>query len=332
MVQSSPTGPCCLTPNSGFTGLENQLYRVEVHQPGPAAGRPAGPIPAGTATFKWSRNNASVATAVSAVTQSGTVLTVQSTGKDNVLRFSPNDWVEITDDFLELNGLPGELHQVTGVDDVAQTITLSTAVSPASFPVNSTGLTDASRHTRLTRWDQSGKVFESDGVTVWVDLNAPGSTGDIPVPPPGTTLILEDGVTIFFGVVSGGRPFASGDNWVFAARATDGTVEFLAQAPPRGIHHHFARLAVMGLSSVALAGQGTLTLQDQSQPPIGFLTFQATNTASWPANFQVVTRANPGNPKNFDLEVLYKPATGRGVTLPVTVETFAGLSSRPGRA
>lgn len=320
VVQSSPAGPCCLTPNTGYTGLENQLYRVEIHQAGNL----------GTATFKWSRNNASVATAVSAVTQGGTVLTVQSTGKDNVLRFSPNDWVEITDDWLELNGLPGELHQVSGVDDVARTITLSSAVSPASFPVDATGLTDPSRHTRLTRWDQGGKVFESDGVTVWADLNAPGSTGAIPVPPAGTTLILENGVTVTFGLALNARPFHSGDNWAFAARATDGTVEFLAQAPPRGIHHHYARLAVMGLSSAKLSGKGTLTLRDESQPPIAFLTFQATNTAAWPANFEVATRANAVNPENFDLEVIYNPAAGQGVTLPVTVESFTNLSLTPG--
>ncbi len=325
VVQSSPGGPCCLSPNTGYTGLENQLYRVEIHQPG----NPAASGATGTATFKWSRNNASVATAVSAIAQGGTVLTVQSTGKDSVLRFSPNDWVEITDDWLELNGLPGELHQVTGVDDVAGTVTLAPAVSPASFPVDATGLTDPSRHTRLTRWDQSGKVFQSDGVTVWVDLNAPGSTGEIPVPPAGTTLLLENGVTVAFGLLPNARTFRSGDYWAFAARATDGTVEFLSQAPPRGIHHHYARLAVMSLSSVKLSGKGTLTLQDQSQPPVAFLNFQTTDTAAWPANFEVATRANGANPAHFDLEVIYNPPAGQGVTLPVTVESFTDLSLDP---
>jgi hypothetical protein len=328
VVQSSPTGPCCLTPNTGFTGLENQLYRVEIHQPGSSLVT-ANRLAIAGGTFKWSRTNAAVATPVSAIAQSGTVLTVQSTGKDASLRFSPNDWVEVTDDWLELNGLPGELHQVSGVDDTAQTITLSSPVSFVSFPVNSTGQTDPARHTRVIRWDQSGKVFQSDGVTVWTDLNAPGSTGDIPVPPPGTTLILEDGVTIFFGLATGGRVARTGDYWNFAARASDGTVEFLDQAPPRGIHHHYARLSVMSLSSVKLAAKGTVTLQDQSLPPVAFLSFQATDTTPWPANFEVITRAHPGNPANFDLNVIYNPGTGRGVALPVTVESFANLSLDP---
>ena len=43
--------PCELPPTGGYRGLENQLYRVEIHDPGQ---------PGGTATFKWSRENASV--------------------------------------------------------------------------------------------------------------------------------------------------------------------------------------------------------------------------------------------------------------------------------
>src|ERR1051326_8330526 len=43
--------PCELPPSGGYRGLENQTYRVEIHDPGqPGAG----------ATFKWSRENASV--------------------------------------------------------------------------------------------------------------------------------------------------------------------------------------------------------------------------------------------------------------------------------
>ena len=316
VVPSSTSGPCCLTPNTGFTGLENQFYRVEIHQPGDGK----------TATFKWSRNNASVATGVLAVTQGGTVLTVQSTGKDDVLRFSPNDWVEITDDWMELNGLPGELHLVTQVSDSAKTIALASAVSPGNFPVDSSGNTNASRHTRITLWDQKAKVFEADGTTVWADLGAPGATGDIPVPPSGTTLILENGVTVSFDLAAAATLFRTGDHWEFAARTADGTVEFLNGAPPRGIYHHYARLAVMGLSSVRLAAGATLTFQDESQPPIPFLTFQATDPARWPPNFGVAVKANAVTPSNFDLEVVYNPPAAAGLTLPVVVESFSNLS------
>ncbi len=264
VVQSSSSGPCCLTANTGYTGLENQLYRLEIHQKGAPISTKTGPIsypiPTGTATFKWSRNNASVATAVTAITAvtvgstPSSQLSVQSTGKDNVLRFSPNDWVEIIDDWLELSGQQGELHQVSGVDDTGSTVTVSTPVSATKFPVGATGLTDPTRHTRLVKWDQQGTVLESDGTTVWANLSGSGSTGDIPVPPPGTTLILEDGITATFGLAASGTSFNSGDFWCFAARATDGTVEKLSQALPMGIHHHYARLSVVTFGSGSTAG------------------------------------------------------------------------------
>jgi hypothetical protein len=241
VVQSNPAGPCCLAPNTGYTGMENQLYRVEIHQPGASS----------SATFKWSRNNASVATPVTGISLGGTVLTVQSTGRDNVLRFNNNDWVEITDDWLELNGQHGELHQVALVTDSANTIKLLTAVTAASFPVNANNLTDPNRHTRLVKWDQSGKVYKSDGTTVWTDLDAAASTGDIPVPPPGTALILENGATVSFDLNPTTGLFHVADYWNFAARTVDGTIENLVEAPPRGIHHHYARLSVLTLPDTA---------------------------------------------------------------------------------
>jgi len=44
-IANTPSGPCCLTDNTGYTGKENQNYSVEIHTKGPN----------GTATFKWSR-------------------------------------------------------------------------------------------------------------------------------------------------------------------------------------------------------------------------------------------------------------------------------------
>jgi Family of unknown function (DUF6519) len=118
-LPSAPPAPG--GPTSGYTGIENQLYRVEIHQKGSF-----NPTAAGTgATFKWSRDNASVATAVTAITAAGSasVLTVQSTGRDDVLSFRPGDWIEITDDSRELAGNPGYLLQIVpdGVDQTAKT-------------------------------------------------------------------------------------------------------------------------------------------------------------------------------------------------------------------
>jgi hypothetical protein len=49
------TDPCVIPASSAFRGLENQLYRVEIHQPGNVG--EGGSIVG--ATFKWSRDNGS---------------------------------------------------------------------------------------------------------------------------------------------------------------------------------------------------------------------------------------------------------------------------------
>jgi hypothetical protein len=248
LTNSTPSGPCSLTSNTGYTGQENQFYRVEIHQAGTAGG--AG------ATFKWSRDDASVATAVTAIAavtntagNPASQLSVESMGRDQVLGFAPGNWIEITDDYQELNGQPGELHQIDSVNFAQKTITLDSTVSATSFPLTS-GQTNPLRHTRIQRWDQGGQVYEQDGVTVWATLVAGGS-GDIPVPPAGTTLILENGITVAFDLNPAGGLFHTGDFWTFAARTADGSVETLQHAYPRGIHHHYARLAVVTFPSTA---------------------------------------------------------------------------------
>jgi hypothetical protein len=256
LVPNAAAGPCCLAPNTGFTGQENQLYRIQIHQAGTIAAGGAGfnyPLPAGTPTFKWSRDNASVATSVSAIstvtTSSGSVsqLTVASLGRDPYLGFVIGNWIEITDDVHELNGQPGEMYLITNA--VNNTLTLNGTVS-ANFPLTS-GQTDSKLHTRILRWDQSGKVSQTDtsgNTTPWIDLNAPGSTGDIPIPPAGTTLVLENGITVAFGLNPTTGVFNSGDYWNFSARTADGSIDPLTNAPPRGIYHHYARLSVFNFS------------------------------------------------------------------------------------
>ncbi len=228
----SPDDPCVIPPTGGYRGLENRLYRVEIHDGGEA----------GTATFKWSRDNASVGTSVTAITALDK-LTVARVGRDNTLRFSVGDWIEITDDFVEFAQQPGLIRQIQDVDDATQIITLTSALPAGNFPTDGQGNTDPKRHTRITRWDQKGKITDTNN-NVLVDLDAPGSKGVIPVPPDGTSIILEDGVQITFDTPANGI-YRVGDFWYFAARTADASVEKLVEAPPRGIHHHYCRLAIL---------------------------------------------------------------------------------------
>jgi Family of unknown function (DUF6519)/Right handed beta helix region len=229
-IEVAPTDdPCELPPTSGYRGRENQTYRVEIH----SGGAP------GTATFKWSRDNGSVATSVTEMV-SPTVLRLASVGRDDVLRVSTGNWVEILDDHYELGQKPGVIRKVT-VDDAARTITFTGALPADLQPANAADA--AARHLRVRRWDQSGIIRDGAG-TQLTDLDAGGSTGLVSTPAGAATqVVLEDGVVVSFSVAAGGSgTFRAGDHWIFAARTADTSIEILTEAPPVGVHHHYARL------------------------------------------------------------------------------------------
>jgi hypothetical protein len=211
--------PCTIPPAGGYRGTENRLYRVEIHNPGPL----------GTATFKWSRDNASIASAVTGIDAARKVLTLVRIGRDGVRRIRVDDWVEVTDDWRELNGLPGELRKVQDVDEVQQTITLASVLPAGAFDA-----TDPARHARVRRWDQAG-----------VAVDAAGGLMTTPATGPAAPIVLEDGVQIAFDSDPSGGDFHAGDYWVFAARTVDASVEELVTEPPHGVLHHYCRLAVV---------------------------------------------------------------------------------------
>ena len=151
------------------------------------------------------------------------------------------------------DSLPNRQHQRLGQDHHAYLNgpdgTTTAGATPPSFPVNTSGHTDATRNTRIIRWDQSGTVYKLNGTQLepWCDLSTTG--GAIPVPASDTTLVLEDGITVVFNTSSSGGSFNIGDFWSFAARTADGMVEELVKAPPRGIHHHYTKLSVVTFGS-----------------------------------------------------------------------------------
>ncbi len=182
-------GSCLPSPHAGFRGLENQLYRVEIHQGGTAA----------QATFKWSRDNGSVLTGVSDV--SGATLTLDSLGPDANLGFQPEQWVELADDGDEFGvppNRPGDLLQIKSVDPAH----LSATLHQAAPKVNT-----ASGHAKLRRWDQAGGGATTKGIP----LSA------------GTWLDLENGIQIQF---SGTGTYNSGDHWLIPARTATGDIEW----------------------------------------------------------------------------------------------------------
>ena len=180
---------CLPSPHAAYRGLENQLYRVEVHH-GAAIGQ---------ATFKWSRDNGSVLTRITDI--NGREVTVDSLGPDANLGFAPLQWVELSDDSYEFGpepNRPGELLQIRFVDPEHRRITL---FQPAP------AMNTASGHAKLRRWDQAGNDATSNGV---------------PMNPIGRNS-LENGIYVQF---SNAQPFRSGNYWLIPARTATGMPEW----------------------------------------------------------------------------------------------------------
>ena len=221
IVDSQDDEDVCLVPTEGgYRALENRLYRVEVHDGGGFD----------SATFKWSRHNASIETVVQQI--SGTELTVAQAQWDAIRRFNIGDWVEVTDNVREFYGVAGEMRQLADVDYAQNIVTLESGLPAADFPTDANNVTLPDRHTRIRRWDQKNDVDMTTGLAIIT--NQP--------------VYLEDGIQISFNIdaspaLSG--DFKTGDYWMFYARSATASIELLDQAPPRGIHHHYARLAVL---------------------------------------------------------------------------------------
>jgi hypothetical protein len=223
---TTPTGadantPCIISPDSRYRGAENQLYRVEIHTPGDA----------GTATFKWSRENASVIFPVQEV--NGVTITLGHLGWDDRSSLKQNDWVELVDDQYELQGSAKSLRQVDSIDSMEMTVKLKTAFDQSI---------DKKSHPILRRWDRqaNSKVKLDDTGTIIVK-------GD-------EWIELEHGIEIAFSQANS-LFYATGDYWLIPARTATGDVEWPGgnlsptPVPPHGVEHHYAPLSILSINN-----------------------------------------------------------------------------------
>lgn len=224
-LPSGANDPCGLAVSGGYRRLENQLYRVEIHK---SAGTRA------ATTFKWSRDNGSVVVRWESIEASNANnLVVSSTGRDELLGFKSGDWIELIDDKTDLLGLPGPLVQLSKVDSNVLTINPATII-PAGATV-----TLSTKNPRIRRWDSAGELKPNLNNTDWVEL--------------------EDGVQVQFKEGS----FKSGDYWLIPARTVTANIEwpFADAQSPRGIQHHYAKLAIADLSA-GTAAPGWQSISD----------------------------------------------------------------------
>ena len=218
--------PCSIAPDAKYRGVENQLYRVEVHQGGSVDG-PVAP------TFKWSQNNGSVASRWLGTEKNDLLV-------GNARGFSAGCWVELSDDNLDMNGEPGVLVELSNV----QGDRLS--VDPASIPTS--GLTAWStllKNPKVRRWDQS----ENDQTVL---INGAISIVESTDESNPTWIDLEDGIQVWF---ESGGAYSSGDYWLIPARVASGSIEWKQNSTggllrgPMGIKHHYAPLGIIDAAS-----------------------------------------------------------------------------------
>jgi Family of unknown function (DUF6519) len=216
---AASTELCVIAPDSRYRGAENQLYRVEVHR---SASDKDGP------TFVWSRDNGSVVFPIR--TLNGNVARLANLGRDRRSTLNSGDWVEIVDEQIGAQQLPGVLAQVEKPPD-RDNLEVTLAPPPKYDQTNKW-------RPMLRRWDHRGDPAKAGAVALtaerWIDL--------------------EDGVQVWF---SKGGDYRAGDYWLIPARTATGDVEWpyepgsetlpkekriRAALPPRGVQHHYAPL------------------------------------------------------------------------------------------
>lgn len=250
-IADVPTDPCVISPESRYRGQENQLYRVEIHRGGLA--RNESNESQAAATFKWSRDNGTVAFPIISIT--GNIVVLEHLGRDDRLSLKKGDWVEVTDDdyTLLIQSRPSPLTeirplaQVDSVDTTEMSVTLR--LQDGSGLVEDY-LEGSLKHPLLRRWDhKKGDLTEVDEPVLAVD-------GALYVDE-GKWLTLEDGVQIWFEKLDPPniiQSYQRGDYWLVPARKATGDVEWPEDPddpdgklllPPHGIDHHYAPLAVI---------------------------------------------------------------------------------------
>jgi uncharacterized protein DUF6519 len=232
---------CVTPPASKYRGAENQLYRVEVHRGGKVSDKTP-------PTFKWSRDNGSVATAWLGGEASGIQVA-------NARGFAVGNWVELSDDTLDLLGQPGAPVQLVKVDGNILSVDPATTLPP---------LSDFPRNPRVRQWD----YVANDAISLADDHAIPIRESPANATPEQIVWIdLEDGVQIQF---SAGGEYRTGDYWLIPARVATGNIEWPQDnksnpksLPPRGIAHHYA---LIGVVARAGASANVVDMRCEFQP------------------------------------------------------------------
>ncbi len=220
-LSSTTTDPCAVVPNAGFRGIANQLYRVEIHQPGPL----------GTATFKWSRDNGSIAGRIQSLDPDANTIVICEPPRDDVLAFKLNDWVEVISDAQERRGEPGILVRLNSQTQGTSLIyDPDTAVPDGPLPEIESS---PEKTWKVRQWHPTSEA-ELVTSTEWTQL-------------------ADHGIHVRFETGAAEETYKTGDYWLIPARTVTGNIDWPVEGKtpkflePFGIKHHYCRLAICKL-------------------------------------------------------------------------------------
>jgi len=209
--------------DSRYRRLENQLYRVEIHDPG-KVGDDQSEAESKKATFKWSRDNGSIVSIIENYEnfEKG-IITIRKSAQDAWTSSKSGQWIEFLDEERELKGQPGQLARLSRVSG-----------NKIEFDVSSLVGEKVQKSTKVRRWDHMTKEAFILTRTEWVELEA--------------------GIKVQFDKKS---EYKTGDYWLIPARAATNDIEWsddqaeglnkrqpLPQ-PSLGIEHDYALLAAV---------------------------------------------------------------------------------------
>jgi Family of unknown function (DUF6519) len=210
-----PDELCVISPDHQYRGVENQLYRVEIHKGGKV----------GEARFKWSRDNGSLVYPILGSVKNN-VFELARLGRDKISALSEDGWVEFIDDDFAAGPGVGVMAKVEKIDKDNSRVTLKFAGGFA--PALQKG-----SHPLLRRWDHSA---DGDGC---IKLEE------------GVNKALEDGINIKFAESDDKANYRAGDYWLIPARVATGEVDWPAvnslpvPLPPHGPLHSYAPLLLV---------------------------------------------------------------------------------------
>ena len=204
----------CDNTRTGYQRLENQLYRVEIHQSG-LIGDDTSP------TFKWSRENGSIASPIVGKIE-GNTINIKPSSDDAWSSSQPGQqWIEITNEEQELKGIPGAFALINRV------------ISGIKIEFSNPTPTISENLTKVRRWDSKEIEIKSQE---WIDL--------------------EGGIKVKF---SSDLAYETGDYWLIPARTATNDIEWphdngepaqpIPQLP-RGIRHDYAPLGLVRIVKI----------------------------------------------------------------------------------